>query len=118
MSIWRIPRSSADRWRAIIVVSESCILVLLVAGMVAVLTMSNDFIALDNSAEKAYAADQSRALTPVAYVTLGLSLVLSVAATYRRRFPEGREMFWPAILIAVLGVVLAANGLLSDTMCK
>ncbi len=118
MSIWSIPRSSADRWRAIIVVPELCILVLLVAGMVAGLTMSNDFVALDHQAEKTYASDLSRALTPVAYVTLGLSLMLSAAATYRRRFPEGRELFWPAILIAVLGVVLAANGLLSDGPCK
>ena len=114
MSFWTFPKSRADRWRALIVVCELCILVLCAAAMVACLVTFTDSERLDYRIEPAYA----RAMTPVAYFTLGISLVLGASAAYRRRFAGGRELFWPAVLIAILGLCLTAVAWPHITPCK
>ena len=72
----------------------------------------------DHQVEKWYPADRARAMAPAAYLMLVLSIVLGSAATYRRQFPDGKELFWPAVLLTVLGLV-GAQGLWPHVpLCK
>jgi hypothetical protein len=103
--MWSIPKSSADRWRAVIVICEWCILVLWVGAILIEILIPPDSGVFDHQAEKAYLADRARAIAPAAYLMLVISIVLGSAATYRRQFSDGKELFWPAVLLTVLGLV-------------
>jgi len=88
------------------------------AAVAMALAMPEGPVFFDHRAERAYSADQARAMAPAAYLTLGISVLLGAAATYRRRFPDGRELFWPAVLFTVLGLVWAAGAWPHIPLCK
>ena len=80
-----------------------------IGAVVMALVMPAEPVFLDYRAEKAYLADRARSMAPIAYLTLGVSVLLGAAAIYRRRFADGRDLFWPAVLFTALGVVWATG---------
>jgi len=57
--MWSIPKSPADRWRAVIVICEWCILVLWVGAILMEVLIPPDSGVFDHQAEKAYLADRA-----------------------------------------------------------
>src|SRR5262245_28694406 len=118
MNFWSIPRSSADRWRALILICELCICLLWLAAIMMPVLTPLDSSSFDHRVEKKYLADRARAMEPAIYVTLAISILLGGAATYRRRLADGKELFWPAMLFTVLGLIWTLGVSPHVPLCK
>jgi hypothetical protein len=118
MSIWRIPRSSADCWRAMMFTCEVYISVLWLASIVLGVLQPSEAVMDDHQIFKGYLADEARAVAPAVYTTLGVSVMLGCAVLYRRVFAHDKDVLWTATPFVVLGLAWGALVWPHVPLCK